>query len=302
LSDVVQTAHRALSHHGRTFALASRFLPASSRDDAAVLYALCRLIDDLADEAPDATRARSDLMALLDHLRAHASDGAEPTTDLDATLQLPGTADLVNAWLEVAQRRGVPLYPLEALVAGVLTDTGPVQVADDRELLTYCYRVAGTVGLLMCGVLDVHDPDSLPLAVELGIAMQLTNICRDVLEDADRGRVYLPADRLRAAGTSPEALLRGEADPTAVSRVVSDLLELADQRYARGEQGLIYLPHRCRFAIRAAARMYRAIGVRLRLRGSNPLEGRTVVPWHGKAVGLADAALRTLPVSFEEAA
>lgn len=304
-SDVVQSAHRALHHHGRTFALASRFLPASSRDDAAVLYALCRLIDDLADEAPDAQKAHLDLTALLAYLRAHAGDAPTPNPsedELDQLLGLPGTAALVNAWLEVARRRGIPLYPLEALVAGVLTDTGPVQVADDRELLTYCYRVAGTVGLLMCGVLDVRDTDSLPLAVELGIAMQLTNICRDVLEDAGRGRVYLPADRLRAAGTSPEALLRGDAEPRAVSMVVADLLHLADQRYARGEQGLIYLPARCRFAIRAAARMYRSIGVRLLHQGANPLNGRTVVPWHGKAVGLADAAFRTLPVSFEEAA
>ncbi len=293
--DVGHTAHDTLSHHGRTFALASRFLPPASRNDAAVLYALCRTIDDLADEAPDPLRARRDLEALLVYLRARTEGG--PTDDLDGALGQVGIAALVDAWVDVADRRRIPLYPLEALVAGVLTDTGPVRVADDRELATYCYRVAGTVGLLMCGVLDVHDPEALPLAVDLGVGMQLTNICRDVLEDAGRGRVYLPADRLAAAGTSPEAILAGVADPDAVAVVVSDLLAEADARYARGEHGLAYLPWRCRYAIRGAARMYRAIGIRLQRAGANPLTGRTVVPWHGKLVGLADAAIRTLPLA-----
>lgn len=294
-TDVVRAAHRSLRHHGRTFALASTFLPPSSRDDAAVLYALCRLIDDLADEADDAEQARRDLTTLLAFLRATAAGTSADPGPLNAAEE--GAADLVSAWVSVAERRHIPLYPLEALVAGVLTDTGPVAMADDHELFVYCYRVAGTVGLLMCGVLDVDDPEALPLAVDLGIGMQLTNICRDVLEDAERGRVYLPASRLLAAGTTPQAILDGAADPVAISNVVTQLLSVADGRYARGEQGLAYLPRRCRFAIRAAARMYRSIGVRLRRAGANPMLGRTVVPWHGKVVGLADAAVRTLPLA-----
>jgi 15-cis-phytoene synthase len=91
-------------------------------------------------------------------------------------------------------------------------------------------------------------------------------------------------------------VLDGSAPREALVAVVNDLLVEADARYARGEQGLVYLPMRCRFAIRAAARMYRSIGVRLRNHGSDPMQGRTVVPWHGKAVGLVDAFCRTLPL------
>ena len=302
MSDVIIAAQKALHHHGRTFALASHLLPPDSRDDAAVLYALCRLCDDLADEAPDPVQARVHLEALLDHLRGLAAGHTLPDLTLDRTLDLAGSGALVRAWVGISRARSIPLYPLEALIAGVLTDTEPVTVQDDAELLRYCYRVAGTVGLLMCGVLDVRSPDALPLAVDLGIAMQLTNICRDVLEDAQRGRVYLPATRLHEAGTHSEAVRTGQADPEAVARVVRPLLRMADERYARGEQGLAYLPWRCRFAIRSAARMYRAIGVRLRRAGANPLTGRTVVPWHGKAVGMADAAVRTLPLGVRVAA
>jgi phytoene synthase len=276
----VEEAHQSLARHGRTFALASRFLPRDRRDDAAVLYALCRHIDDLADEAPDPATAKAQLDAFIDEL-----DGRAPASPI------------VTAWADVAARRQIPRDPLDALIAGVRSDLEEVRVADDAQLITYCYRVAGAVGLLMCGVLGVRDAASWPLAVDLGVGMQLTNICRDVREDAQRGRVYLPSDRLLAAGTSADAVARGEAPARAVSAVVTDLLRQADERYARGELGLVYLPWQCRFAIRAAARLYRAIGVRLRRLGADPLRGRTVVPWHGKAFGLVDAAFRPLPLA-----
>ncbi len=138
-SDVVQAAHRSLRHHGRTFALASNFLPPSSRDDAAALYALCRLVDDLADEADDAVQARRDLTTVLAFLRETAGGANPDARPLDEAEE--GAADLVRAWVSVAERRCIPLYPLEALVAGVLTDAGPVAMADDHELFVYCYRV-----------------------------------------------------------------------------------------------------------------------------------------------------------------
>lgn len=283
--DAVQTAHASLQTHGRTFSLAARFLPVDRRDDAAVLYALCRYIDDLADEATDVASARRALAGVRAQLRGDApADGP------------------VAAWLEVEARRGVAREPLDALIVGVESDLEPVRIPDDPALIVYSYRVAGTVGLLMCGVLGVDAPAAAPLAVDLGVAMQLTNICRDVREDAARGRVYLPADRLRRAGTSPEAILDGSAPPAAVAAVVRELLAEADRRYARGERGLRYLPRRCRFAIRVAARLYRAIGVRLRRRGCDPMFGRTVVPWHEKLVGLIDAVCRPLPLLPEVSA
>jgi phytoene/squalene synthetase len=174
-----------LATHARTFHFASRFLPRRNRDAAAVVYAVCRAIDDAVDEAPGPDAA----LAALDGLRA----------------ELAGRAcarPLIGAFLRVASERRLPLEAVTELIAGVAGDVGPVTMPDDRSLLRYCYRVAGTVGLLMCGVLDVDAEAAAPHAIDLGIGMQLTNICRDVLEDGLRDRVYLPASRLAAAGAS----------------------------------------------------------------------------------------------------
>ncbi|MEN0063672.1 MAG: phytoene/squalene synthase family protein [Myxococcota bacterium] len=259
-----------LAHHGRTFHLASYLLPQDRRHDAAVLYAFCRNVDDLADEAPDPTSAHEAIEGVLEELRGQR----EPRP-------------WVSAFLQVAERRTIDLGPAEDLCTAVLGDLQTVRVQNDTELFRYGYGVAGTVGLLMCGVLGVRDPAALPRAVDLGIGMQITNICRDVKEDAERGRVYLPAQRLRAAGVDPEALVAGHADPKAVAQVVCDLIEVADQFYRSGDQGLRAIPMPARAAILVASRVYRAIGVRLGAHHAyNPLHGRTVVPM-GRRLWLA---------------
>lgn len=255
----------------KTFAFAGWFLPSDRRADAALLYTFCRYVDDLADDSADSVAARSALARVQDEL-----SGAEPRP-------------LVAALLAMFTRRGVkPTYAVE-LVNGVLSDLDGVAVADDAELLRYCYRVASTVGLMMCGVLGVSDPAALPHAIDLGLAMQLTNICRDVREDAGNGRVYLPASRLAAAGFSggPSDLL-GAREP--VRRVVADLLALAERYYQSGDDGMRAIPARTRFAIVIASRVYRAIGLRLARLGGDPLIGRTVVPLGEKLVWAVRAA------------
>ncbi|MCA9657093.1 MAG: squalene/phytoene synthase family protein, partial [Myxococcales bacterium] len=147
-----------------------------------------------------------------------------------------------------------------------------------------------TVGLMMCGVIGVDDPAALPFAVDLGLGMQLTNICRDVAEDAERGRIYLPAARLRAAGIDPQTVLDGTVDRRLLGRVVGDLLGLAERYYASADRGMRYIPARSRLAIFIASRVYRAIGRRLQRRGaSDPMRGRTIVPALGKARWVAAA-------------
>ncbi|HET6762430.1 MAG TPA: phytoene/squalene synthase family protein, partial [Longimicrobiaceae bacterium] len=263
---LVDTSRAELADKARTFHLASRLLPAAVRDDAAVVYAFCRLVDDTVDEARDLAAAGCALDVLEWEVR-----GLRPARPLVAALR------------ETAVRRGMPLEPALELIAGVRGDLGPVRVADDEELLRYCYRVAGTVGLMMCGVLGVRSPRALPHAVDLGIAMQLTNIARDVAEDAMNGRVYLPLDRLAGAGVAAEELLAGRADAARVARVVGTVLEMAERYYVSGDAGMRDIPWRCRAAILVAARVYRAIGLRLRRRGCDALAGRQVVPWTGKA-------------------
>jgi phytoene synthase len=254
---VVAEARAVLARHARTFDLAGHFLGPARRDDAAVVYAFCRLVDDLADESPDPGAAHAALAEVEAELRGEAE--ARP---------------LVGVFRELLGEHGTDLrVPLE-LIAGVRSDLGPVAVADDAELLRYCYRVAGTVGLMMCGVLGVRAPAARPFALDLGVAMQLTNICRDVAEDAARGRVYLPAARLLPVAD----LGAGEVPRPAIAAVVLDLLALADRHYASADAGSVYIPWPSRLAILVAARLYRAIGQVLRARGGDALRGRAVVP------------------------
>ena len=260
-NDVVRASRQVLATHARSFRWASKFLPADRRDDAAVVYALCRLIDDTADEATD----RDHAAAHLDVLRRELRGG------LDAR-------PLVGAFLEVAASRDLDVRFALELIAGVESDLGEVLLMTDADLLRYGYRVAGTVGLMMCAVLGVTERDAHAHAIDLGVAMQLTNICRDVLEDAERGRVYLPAERLLAAGISQPALVDDPTDPSlrpGVATVVRDILDLADAYYASADLGMRFIPTRSRLAIVVASRLYRAIGHKLHRRGGDALAGRT---------------------------
>ncbi|MFT4627287.1 MAG: phytoene synthase [Myxococcota bacterium] len=267
MDTVVHQSREILATHARSFRWASWFLPSDRRDDAAVVYAWCRLVDDAVDEAASSDEAADAVAELRGELLGERAPRPIPA-----------------AFLAVCARRGISVAPALELLEGCRSDLGTVRFADDRELLRYCYRVAGTVGLLMCGVLGVTDPRGAAHAVDLGVGMQLTNICRDVLEDAKRGRTYLPADRLAVAGSSPEALLAGEADPAHIARVVRDLLAMAEEYYRSGDGGMQFIPARSRVAILVAARVYRAIGGALLRRGGDALAGRAWVGIGGKVL------------------
>lgn len=278
---LVTDSRAVLRKHARSFHLAGLFLPSGRRDRAAVLYAFCRLVDDTADEATDLDEARAGLAAL----RAELVGDVEPRP-------------LVAATRTLLEDGGVGLGPAIHLLDGVEGDLDPVRVADDGELLRYCYRVAGTVGLMMCAVLGVTDRRAHAFAIDLGVGMQLTNICRDVREDAERGRVYLPADRLRRAGSSHRVILEGTAGPLGVASVVGDLLDLADRYYESADAGMRFIPARSRVAILVASRVYRAIGTVLRRHDCDSLAGRVWTSPLDKAVAIAGALVATVRVSL----
>lgn len=282
---LVAECRAIMARHARSFDRAASFLPPTTRDRVAVLYAFCRIVDDTVDEAPDRARALAGVEALRREL-GWATTEVRP----------PGSAvrPVVTAFARLVSGSSAAVRAAHALCEGVASDVDAVLVADDRELLRYCYRVAGAVGVLMCPTLGVHDPRALPFAIDLGIAMQLTNICRDVAEDAARGRVYLPAARLSRAGTSSEALVRGDADPAAVAAVVCDLLALADRYYASADLGMRYIPFVGRQAILVARYLYWGIGAALARSGGDALRGRTVVPPAHKLVLIGRALSRNL--------
>lgn len=257
---LVEESREVLRAHARSFRIAAWFLPSDVQDDAAVCYAFCRNVDDAVDGASDPLSGRAAGESLLAELRGRA---------------MP--RPIVVAWRKMALRRRVPSYTAYHLLDGALSDTEPVRIPDDASLVRYAYEVAGTVGLMMCGLLGVKDKAAHPHAVDLGIGMQLTNICRDVAEDAAMGRVYLPRTRLEAHGTSPEALLAGDAPREAVAAVVREVLGLAERYYASAERGMPAIPARSRLAIYAAMHLYRAIGRKLLRQGGDALAGRTVL-------------------------
>ena len=275
-SPAFKVAEQTLARKGRSFHWARRFLDPAHADRTTRLYGFCRRVDDLADEAQSHDSAHAALDRVGRDLRAGVS------TD-------PLTVDAIRLFDECEIAVDVPLL----LIAGVTSDLDPVRIGTEDELLRYCYRVAGTVGLMMCATLDVTDPEALPHAIDLGIAMQLTNLCRDVFEDALAGRRYLPASLVGAI--EPERLVAPDPeDHRRAQAAMLKLLDLADRYYASGEDGLWYLPARARYAILVAGRVYRSIGLRLRRRAPAAWERRAVVPATAKAA-ISVGALLWLP-------
>ena len=263
-------ARRILAHHSKSFAFAGRLLPTRCRDDAAAIYAWCRRCDDAVD-GPRETAVR-------------ATAVAELRTELARIYGAGAESDPVLAgFQEVVRRHAIPRRYAEELVDGMAMDVGTVRYRTVDELLIYCYRAAGTVGLMMAHVMGVRNWSALRRAVDLGVAMQLTNICRDVAEDAERDRIYLPADLLETC--------RQPGDPDGeVGRAVAELLRRADHLYSSADAGLTALPLRCAIGIRAARLIYAEIGQVIARRHFDVRAGRAVVS-RGRKAWLAVRAL-----------
>jgi phytoene synthase len=271
--EALAAADAVLAAKGRSFHWARRLLGKTHAERATRLYGFCRHLDDLADESTSAADAREKLdAASLSIITGVSAD--------------PVIRDGIRLMKECHIS---PEIALE-LIAGVRSDLDSVRVTDEAELCRYCYRVAGTVGVMMCGVLDVHSSVAHAHAVDLGIAMQLTNISRDIAEDAAAGRRYLPASMIGELSpselTSPSEMMRPR-----LRECVAALLSLADRYYASGESGLSYLPLRARGGILVAARVYRAIGTQLRAADCAFWNGRVVVTDREKAALTAQALL-----------
>lgn len=277
---VYAAADGLLAQRGHSFYWARRLLSARHAERATRLYGFCRRIDDVADEATDVAAAHAALALIRRALQT--GDCVDPET-----------ADMLQL---MRACRIDPAIPLE-LMRGVEGDLGEVRIADMDELLRYCYRVAGTVGLMMTAALDATAPEALPHAIDLGIAMQLTNICRDVRDDAVLGRRYLPATLV--GPLEPAALIEPTPPVRAtVSHALHVLLEAADRHYASGEQGLRYLPSGARTGILVAARVYRGIGTVLRKREFDCWSSRAKVSTPGKlAISLRALAATATPAA-----
>lgn len=267
----VDTAHQVLARHSKSFNFAAQLLPAECRDDTAVVYAWCRHCDDSVDSTQ-----KSEQMTRLEELR-HV---------LDSVYKGESQSDpVMAAFQRVVQRWNIPeAYPRE-LLAGMEMDATDIRYETIDDLLLYSFRVAGTVGLMMCHVMGLRDSAALRNAVHLGIGMQLTNICRDVIEDWGLGRLYLPATMLADAAKSAEVAVAprfggapNECLRPIFAKAIRRLLGLADRFYCSGDVGLSALSPRCSLAVRAARLIYAAIGTRIREQGCDPFVGRMHTP------------------------
>ncbi len=242
--DSAAGSRAVLAHHGKSFNWAGRFLSRGTLDRAARLYAFCRYLDDLADEHDDVLQAEQNLRAVRADLAAGRS-------------ARPDVADFFDLCDGAPQAVAGAILLTDTLIG----DLTPMRVDSVCALQVYSLGVAGCVGIMMCPVLGVDEPDrAMPFAIDLGIAMQMTNIARDVLEDAGKGRVYLPPEWTDGP-LDPEDLVSGQgaARERAWSGVLR-LLETADAHYASARSGLCFLPFQARAAIHVASRVYRGIG------------------------------------------
>lgn len=267
-------ACRALMRGGsKTFFAASLLLPARVREPASALYAFCRLADDAIDLGDDPVRAMHDLQARLGAVYAGRPQPIEGDRALAA----------------VVHRFAIPRALLDALLEGFLWDAQGRRYDTLGDLEAYAARVAGTVGAMMALVMDTRSADALARAGDLGVAMQLTNIARDVGEDARNGRLYLPRQWLAEAGVDADAFIAAPAFTPALAAVVQRLLCAADALYERAEAGIAALPRDCRPAIRAARLVYAEIGREVERHGLDAVSRRAVVPPRRKLALIARA-------------
>ncbi len=254
MDDLVERSRAVIERGSKSFAAAARLFDPQTRAGAYLLYAWCRHCDDRTDDqelgfdggriAPSEARDR---LAELEEQTRSALRGETPTDPVFAGLAA------------VVRRHEIPeRHPLEHL-AGFRMDVEGRTYRTLDDTLEYCYHVAGVVGVMMAHIMGVRDGPILDRAADLGIAFQLTNICRDVVEDASNGRVYLPADFLAAAKIPPHAVA-APGHRSALAGVVRRVLAEADRYYASARIGISRLPFRSAWAVAAARAVYRDIG------------------------------------------
>ena len=259
-----------------SFHSASKLLPAAVRDPALALYAFCRLADDEVDEGDHKVRA---VLSLRDRL--------------DAVYEgVPRNAPEDRAFAAIVDAFDMPRALPEALLEGLAWDASGRQYQTLSEVVDYSARVASAVGVMMCVLMRVRDPNALARACDLGVAMQLTNIARDVGEDARAGRLYLPVDWVRDAGFTPESFLAQDHATPETRRMVRRLLAEARRLYIRSEAGIGALPLSARSGIFAARFVYAGIGGEVRRNGYDSVTRRAHTSKAQKIGWLAQAAMR----------
>lgn len=270
----------AIKHGSLSFHAASKLLPRRVRDPALALYAFCRLADDEVDLKTDKVGSVLRLRDRLDLVYAGT----------------PRDAAADRAFAAVVQQFEMPRALPDALLEGLAWDADVRTYETLSGVKDYSARVAAAVGAMMCVLMGVRDANALARACDLGVAMQLTNIARDVGEDAAEGRLYLPTEWLDEAGVDRDAILTDAAHAPAIRGMVKRLVMEANRLYFRAEAGISALPLCCRPGIYAARFIYAGIGGRLRTMGYDSLTARArttkaqKLAWLGQSLALTGSS------------
>ena len=234
----------SIKSEGKSFYWASFFLPKKNRIAASRLYSICRYLDDVADNSKLDTS--SQIKNIFNQIKENESSE-------------------INIFFK---KNNINLGILKDLIDGLISDQQNVRVADEKELIDYSYKVAGTVGLMMLPIINTKDAEARKHAIDLGIAMQLTNIARDIYEDAKMNRLYLPQEWLGQVSISD--LIDNKLDDQKKKLIelsIKNLIELSDKFYANGFSGMKFIPLRTRLAIFFAAKIYKGIGEKIKSGG-----------------------------------
>lgn len=268
-ADVLQQAAETIQAGSKSFATAARLFDETTRQSATLLYAWCRHCDDLIDgqelgygqQQGDRTEA-PDQLALLEQATRLACAGQ------------PGDDPVFVGLSEVVRRHGIAEHYLFEHLAGFRMDVEDCHYATLEDTLAYCWRVAGVVGVMMAMVMGNRNPATIDRACDLGMAFQLTNIARDVVEDAAIGRIYLPANWLAEEGIRSRDDVLNPAHRAALGRVAARLVDAADPYYRSAVGGIGELPLRSAWSIATARGVYRDIGRKVKAHGAHAWDTR----------------------------
>jgi phytoene synthase len=282
-------ARSLTAHYSKSFYLSTSLLPKDKRWATFALYGYCRHIDNLTDVPRQ--RSEKELLRELKFLE-----------DELKTAYRTGESEhpVIGPFNSVAHAYDIPKkYPLE-LIKGVRMDTKHNRYESFDELYLFCYRVAGVVGLMMAPLLGFKDPDALVYAEKLGIAMQLTNILRDIREDKEMNRIYLPLDEIRMFGLDVDHFFEEKMSEN-FRKLMKFQIDRTHQYYDEAESGIKMLDRDAQFAIYSASKIYRGILRKIEMQDFNPFLGRVYVPQSKKFQILVKEALRTrmLPLALD---
>jgi phytoene synthase len=231
-----------IKHHGKSFYWAGKFLKKEIFYDCSILYAFCRVVDNLVDEKSD---SKNNIKNFIKDYQSKNSKNL-----------------VINKFKKIEAKYKIPKKYVQDLFYGVSLDTKPLKIKTTKELLKYSYYVAGTVGAMMAYIFNTTNSKAIKCAVDLGIAMQLTNISRDVVKDAYLQRIYIPENFLKE-NITVKNIINNNFNKKKLFFSIKKIILLAEKYYISGNSGIKFLPRTIKFPIFLASKIYQGIGKKI---------------------------------------